>query len=647
LPLLDDVERHRLLVEVNATNRSWPEAGWVHDGVQGWAERAPEVEAVRFEGVGLSFGELNRKANQLARRLRAAGVGRDVVVGICLERSFELVISVLAVLKAGGAYLPLDPGLPPARRDFMVADAAVPVVLAGLDPSTVTIDVPGVQVWCLPELAEELDREPEHNLDVELGAEDLAYVIYTSGSTGEPKGVMNGHGAIRSRLLWMQDEYGLKPSDRVLQKTPFSFDVSVWELFWPLGCGARLVLARPDGHRDSRYLVDTIRAEGITTVHFVPSMLQAFLREPGVRECVSLRRVICSGEALTRELQDRFFAESGAELHNLYGPTEAAVDVTSWACRRDGDPRPVPIGFPIANTQLYVLDRYLEPVPVGVPGELYIGGRGVARGYVNRTALTAERFRPDPFAEDGAARLFRTGDAGRFRADGALEFLGRLDHQVKLRGFRIELGEIESALAAHPRVREAVVLAREHGPDDVRLVAYLTGDDLNSGELVAHLKAWLPAYMIPSAFVVLPALPLTSNGKIDRAALPDPGLTSREPATSFVAPRDDLERAIAGVWQHLLGGPQVGTHDNFFELGGHSLLMFELRTALVETLGREVSIVELFQYPTVASLTEHLTRPASADAPIHSANERATSRLRAQSQRQPAIARRLHSRNGR
>ncbi|MGW2546197.1 non-ribosomal peptide synthetase, partial [Kitasatospora sp. NPDC001574] len=473
LELLEGGERRRVLEEFNATAREWPAGrGWIHEDFEEQARRHPGAEAVRFEGRGLTYGELNRRANRLAHRLLRLGVGRDVVVGVGLERSPELVVALLAVLKAGGAYLPLDPGLPPARLEHMVRDARVPVLLTRREELG-RLPAAEAEVLCVEEFEAAPGGEPDDDPQVAVDGEDLAYVIYTSGSTGTPKGVMNVHAGIRNRLLWMQDAYGLDATDRVLQKTPFSFDVSVWEFFWPLTTGATLVVARPEGHRDGGYLARTIRAERVTTVHFVPSMLQVFLQEP-VEECTTLRRVVCSGEALPRDLQDRFLARSRARLYNLYGPTEAAVDVTHWTCTPEDGRRPVPIGRPIANTRVYVLDGSLRPVPVGVPGELHLGGRGLARGYLNLPGLTAERFVRDPFDAGPGARLYRTGDLARFREDGALEFLGRLDHQVKLRGFRIEPGEIEAVLTAHPAVREAVVTARPHRGGGLRLVAHLT-----------------------------------------------------------------------------------------------------------------------------------------------------------------------------
>ncbi|MEV5988020.1 amino acid adenylation domain-containing protein [Streptomyces sp. NPDC052051] len=645
LPILDEAERREVLALGEGAVREWPDAGLIHQMFEAQADATPHAEALRFEGERLTYAELDRRANQLAHRLRRSGVGRDVLVGICMERSTELVVSLLATLKAGGAYLPLDPGYPRSRLEFMLADARVPVLL------TQRRLVPGLPdheavVLCVDEAAEELGRESGERPRVRVDGEDLAYVIYTSGSTGRPKGVMNVHAGIRNRLLWMQDAYRLDASDSVLQKTPYSFDVSVWEFFWPLTTGACLVVARPEGHKDGRYLVETIRREGITTLHFVPAMLQVFLREDGAKECRGLRRVFCSGEALPRELQERFFAHLPAELHNLYGPTEAAVDVTAWACRRDGDTRPVPIGHAIANTQMYVLDPALRPVPRGVVGELCIGGRNLARGYLDRPELTAERFVPHPFDPDPGARVYRTGDLARFRDDGAIEYLGRLDHQVKLRGLRIELGEIEQVLAAHPAVREAVVTARGQG-GDTRLVAYLTADEPpTAGELSTYLKERLPDYMVPAAFVTLPAFPLSPNGKVDRAALPAPELSRPELAVPYEAPRDRVERTVAEAWTRLLGLDQVGVNDNFFELGGHSLLMAELRGTLETELRRPLTLVELFQFPTVRTLAAHLTgTPGTAADPLADARGRVAGRREAMAARRAAVGRRSRNRN--
>ncbi|HEX3129220.1 MAG TPA: amino acid adenylation domain-containing protein, partial [Thermoanaerobaculia bacterium] len=386
----------------NATRAEYPLGHTLHSWIEAQADRTPEAVAVVSEEAQLTYAELEARANRLAHRLRRLGIGPESRVGISAERSAGLVVGLLGILKAGGAYVPLDPGYPRERLDFLVEDAAVAVLL---DPAA---------------LAPETDREESPLRPAPAaGPHNLAYVIYTSGSTGRPKGAMNSHRAICNRLLWMQEAYGLTPEDRVLQKTPFSFDVSVWELFWPLMTGARLVMARPGGHQDPAYLAELIAREGVTTLHFVPPMLRAFLEQSPER--ARLRRVICSGEALPADLVRRFHEVlPGVELHNLYGPTEAAVDVTWWPCAPGSAEAGVPIGRPIANTRIHLLDPELRPVPVGEPGELYIGGIQVGRGYLNRPALTAERFVPDPFGAPGA-RLYKTGDLGRWQVDGTIE----------------------------------------------------------------------------------------------------------------------------------------------------------------------------------------------------------------------------------
>jgi amino acid adenylation domain-containing protein len=439
-------------------------------------------------------------------------------------------------------------------------------------------------------------------------------VLYTSGSTGRPKGAMNSHRAIVNRLRWMQDAFGLTAADRVLQKTPVSFDVSVWELFWPLMTGACLVMARPAGHLDPPYLRDEIAARGITTAHFVPSLLQLFLEQPGLAACACLRRVVVSGEALPHELAVRFeerLGRLGVELHNLYGPTEAAVDVTWWPCPAETEARPVPIGRPIHNTRVVLLDRALRPVPAGVAGELCIGGVQVGRGYLRRPDLTAERFVPDPFAvepEEVGGRLYRTGDLVRHRPGGELEFLGRLDHQVKVRGVRIELGEVEAALAGHPAVREVVVaVAGEAG--EARLAAWVVppGETPAVDELRAYLQVRLPETMIPSAWVFLPRLPLSPSGKVDRRALPAPDLAAV--ATPFVAPRTDGEEILAAIWREVLRREQVGIHDNFFALGGDSILGIQILSRAAQR-GLVLTPRQIFRHPTVAELAAVVGRAA-------------------------------------
>jgi amino acid adenylation domain-containing protein/FkbM family methyltransferase len=485
LRLLAESERRQLLVEWNDTAAAYPKDRCVHELFAEQAARSPDAVAVIFEDQQLSYRELDRRSNQLAHYLRGLGVGPEVVVGLCVERSLEMVVGLLGILKAGGAYLPLDPSYPNERLAYMLADARAPVVVtqAGLG---YRLPEHRGRVVRLDADWEEIAVHPATALLSGSQTDNVAYVIYTSGSTGRPKGVMNCQGALVNRLSWMQSAYGLDGSDRVLQKTPFTFDVSVWEFLWPLLVGATLVVARPEGHKDPAYLVELIDSAGITTLHFVPSMLQAFLGAVEVGMCRRVRRIFCSGEVLSRQHQDGFYRCFDCELHNLYGPTEAAIDVTYWACRIDDEACSVPIGRPISNTQVYVLDGALELVPLGVWGELYIGGAGLARGYVGRAGLTADRFVPSPFGDGD--RLYRTGDLARWRSDGELEYLGRVDHQVKVRGYRIELGEIETALVEHPAVGQAVVLVREDAPGDKRLVAYVVPSRQEGATLMQLLR---------------------------------------------------------------------------------------------------------------------------------------------------------------
>jgi amino acid adenylation domain-containing protein/FkbM family methyltransferase len=478
LSLLTATESQQLLVEWNRTEVEYPQQQQcLHRLFEQQVESQPEATAVVYEGQQLTYRQLNERANQLSHHLQSLGVGPDVLVGICVERSLEMVVGLLAILKAGGAYVPLDPSYPSERLRYMLADAGTTVLLT---QQRLVSSLPAhhATVVCLDTDWETIAQSwPTTAAPRTATADSLAYMIYTSGSTGQPKGAMTTHAAIVNRLLWMQEEYGLTDADRVLQKTPLSFDVSVWELFWPLISGARMVVARPGGHKDSSYLTRLITEQQITTLHFVPSMLQAFLEERAVERCRTLRRVICSGEALGVKLQERFFQRlATAELYNLYGPTEAAVDVTSWRCEPQSSRSSVPIGRPIANTQLYILDEQWEMVPVGASGELYLGGAGLARGYHGRPELTAEKFIPDRLSGKSGSRLYRTGDVVRYGEAGEVEYLGRVDHQVKIRGHRIELGEVEAVLVEHPGIQEAVVTIHEHAPGDLRLLAYVVPD---------------------------------------------------------------------------------------------------------------------------------------------------------------------------
>ncbi|MBB4846262.1 amino acid adenylation domain-containing protein, partial [Paucibacter oligotrophus] len=446
----------------------------------------------------------------------------------------------------------------------------------------------------------DLGGEPEHDPDVALHGESLAYVIYTSGSTGRPKGAAIRHRSLASCMTWMQQTYGLTSTDTVLHKAPFGFDVSAWEIFWPLTAGVRLVVANPGDHRDPERITELIRTHQITTLNFVPAMLQAFLAHEGIEGETRLRYVICGGEAMPAATQGEALRRlEGVSLQNLYGPTETTIHVTQWTCR-DDEQSLVPIGRPISETNAYVLDGELSPVPQGVAGELLIGGELLARGYLGRSGLSAERFVADPFDEAGG-RLYRTGDLVRWNAEGQLEYLGRLDHQVKIRGLRIELGEIEAQMLAQPEVREAVVVARD-GPGGARLVGYVSavaGQAIEAGELRERLGRQLPDYMVPSAVVVLDALPLNANGKVDRKALPEPGL---EGTREYEAPQGEVEKALAKIWAEVLGVERVGRHDNFFELGGHSLLALQVVARVQALLRSDLAIGRVFTHPTLTSM---------------------------------------------
>lgn len=613
IPILSSDERRQILADWNNTAVPYPRDICLHQLIEAQIDRTPNAPAVVFENRQLTYSELNTRSNQLAHFLQGRGLGPGSLVGICVERSLELVVGLLGILKAGAAYVPIDPSYPQNRVAYMLEDSQVQVLLTQqhltekLPPhraTTISLD----SEWS--KIAEQSGTKP---ITIATAA-DPAYMIYTSGSTGRPKGALNSHRGIVNRLLWMQDEYRLTPADSVLQKTPFSFDVSVWEFFWPLLTGARLVVAIPGGHQDPAYLIDTICRENITVMHFVPSMLRVFLDEPGVERCRSLREVICSGEALPYDLQEAFFARLPANLENLYGPTEAAVDVTYWACQRNSKSKIVPIGRPVANTQIYILDFHLNPVPVGLPGELHLGGVQVGLGYFNRPDLTAEKFIPDPFGTEPTARLYKTGDLARWLPDGSIEYLGRIDHQVKIRGLRIELGEIESVLVQHPAVKEAVVVAREE-TGDKRLVAYLVPGPAKPeiSALRDHLLKQLPDYMVPAAFVFLPNLPLSSNGKIDRKALPAPASAQPESAL-YVPPRNATERQVAAIWQEVLHAPKVSAHDNFFELGGHSLLALKVVSRVRQQIGLELPLSAVFAAPTVEKMALKILSLHSAQA---------------------------------
>ncbi len=614
LSLLTSSEYHQLVDTWNATDVAYPLDQCVQHVFERQAEQSPAFLAVISADRSLTYGELNRQANQLAHYLRRFHVGPGAAVGICLERSPAVVIGVLAVLKAGAAFLLLDPSYPAERLAFMLADAQVSVMLAQqgtqISASTVqhTIDIEAD--W--PLIAQESEQNPVHHAT----AEDLAYLIYTSGSTGTPKGVMISHRSLCNRLLAVGDFLQVTPQDRFLQKTPYAFDVAIGELLTPRVLGATLVLARPQGHLDPRYLLDIIVQQEITYVHFVPSMLRLFLEQDlsPLRES-RLKHVWCGGEALPLDLQEAFFQRLPAKLYNGYGPSETTIGVTCCVCEPGRARKRVSIGHPLANTYIYILDAALNPVPQGVIGELYVGGVQVARGYLGHADLTQERFLPNPFRPEAGARMYRTGDFARYLEDGAIEFLGRIDTQVKIRGVRIELAEIEAALVLHPAVKQALVIARTDASNLPFLVAYLVpvaGQHPDPQELRGFLQKKLPEYMLPATFIALDALPLLENGKVNLALLPSPVRTRDVVDTAYTAPRNQLEQQIAAIWCDLLGVERAGIHDNFFDLGGYSLLLLRFQNRLREELHQELSMVELYQAPTISALANALQQGKEA-----------------------------------
>jgi amino acid adenylation domain-containing protein len=585
LPLLTDAERRTLLVDWNDTARPVPETA-VHELFAAQAARTPEAIAVSFEGRDLTYAALDARSNQLAHRLRAMGVGPESLVAIALERSLDMVVALLGVLRAGGAYLPIDPGYPAARIAYMLEDARVRVLLT---QESLRATLPAsAEVLCLD--SADLSSERTDAPAVAVDWADLAYVIYTSGSTGRPKGVQVPHGALSSFLAAMRERPGLDPADHLLSVTTLSFDIAGLELYLPLVTGARVELVSAETAADGARLLDRLLVSHATVMQATPATWRLLLEAGWTGGSLE---VLCGGEALPGDLAEEL-RRRAASVWNLYGPTETTI----WSAvhRVDRTEAVAPLGQPIANTRVYVLDADLRPVPVGVAGELYIGGAGVTRGYRNRPDLTAERFVPDPFAPEPGARLYRTGDLTRWRADGVIEFLGRTDHQVKVRGFRIELPEIEGALLGLSAIKAAAVLPRENASGDVQLVAYVVfgpGPEPTVTEMRAALRDRLPGYMVPSSFVILDELPLTPNGKLDRKALSRLDARQGAGAVEHVEPRTPMERLVAGIWAEALGLSRVSVHDNFFDLGGHSLLSMRVLARVDKAIGQRLNPREL------------------------------------------------------
>jgi amino acid adenylation domain-containing protein len=609
LPLLPEGERRRALVEWNDTKRDYPQA-CVHELFEAQVERRSEAVALVSGEQQLSYAELNRRANQVAHELRSQGVGPEAVVGVCVERSPDLLVALLGVLKAGGAYVPLDPGFPRERLLFMLRDTGVQVLLTQenlrdkLSEST-------ARFICLDSDWAAISRHPSENRSSGIGPENLAYVIYTSGSTGLPKGVEVPHRALSNFLASMQVKPGLTEKDTLLAVTTASFDIAALELYLPLTVGARVNLVSRDTATDGQRLRESLAASGATCMQATPTTWRLLVNE-GWEGSPHLK-VLCGGETLPRELANELVGRA-ASVWNLYGPTETTV----WSAvyQVTSATGPVFVGRPIANTELYVLDSEMQPVPIGVPGELYIGGDGLARGYRNRPELTTEKFVPHPFSRQADARLYNTGDRARYQADGNLELLGRRDHQVKIRGFRVELGEIEAALGEHPAVQAAAVTVRDEAPGEQRLVAYAVlepGSLARAEELRSFLKGKLPDYMLPARFEFLASLPVNTSGKVDRRALPAPGSERLESEASYVAPRTEQEKKLAAIWAEVLQLDRVSIHDNFFDLGGHSLLAVKLVARVERALGKKLPVISIFQLPTIGEFAPLLSSPGAPE----------------------------------
>ncbi|MEW9702928.1 amino acid adenylation domain-containing protein, partial [Paenibacillus sp. SI8] len=632
IDIISEAEKARLLFEFNDTARDYPREKTIYGLFEEQAKRTPDRVAVRFEDEQLTYRELNAQANRLARTLRAEGVLPDDKVGIMVERSLEMIVGIYAILKAGGAYVPIDPAYPAERISFILEDSGAKLLLTQqhlgdrmpAELSSKVIDLNDSALYA----------EDGSNLEPLAGPRDVAYVIYTSGSTGKPKGVMIEHHSVINRILWMHERYPIGETDVILQKTAFTFDVSVWELFWWAMVGSSVCMLSVGGEKSPERMLATIERSGVTTMHFVPAMLHALLdyaeQQPSSKlaeQLGSLRQVFASGEALPPQHVARFqqavAAINRARLINLYGPTEATVDVSYFDCEPDAVYPVIPIGKPIHNTRLYIVKEGTQQLqPIGVAGELCIAGVGVAKGYLNRPELTAEKFTDDPFAD--GQRMYRTGDLARWLPDGNIEYLGRIDHQVKIRGYRIELGEVESQLLNVEAVLEAVVVAREDENGQKLLCAYYVAEiDLTAGELRGRLSETLPSYMVPTYLVQLERMPLSPNGKIDRKALPAPE-GSVQAGMAYVAPRTLVETKLAQIWQDVLGLERVGVMDNFFDIGGHSLRAATLVARIHKEMDKQLELREVFQALTIehmAQVIEHKETQVLASIPSAQENE--------------------------
>ncbi|MFH2064712.1 MAG: amino acid adenylation domain-containing protein [Pseudomonadota bacterium] len=615
LPILTDAEQHQLLFGWNLTEKNYPKDKCLHQLFETQASKTPDNIAVVFEDSRLTYSELNLHANKLSHHLRKIGVGPNVLVGVYMERSLELAVAIWGILKAGGAYIPLDPSYPNDRLLYMLEDAAVQIVLTQekLKP---LLPLQNHQAISLDDVRFTIDFKNDVNPVVETTSNHLAYVIYTSGSTGRPKGVMISHKSVMNLVEWSRERGFVTEKDRMALKTPFCFDASVWEFFTPLLLGATLVMAKHGGHQNSEYLIDWLISQNITVLQTVPTQLQMLLSEDRFGSCTSLKYVFCGGEVLPVDTIRQFFKTTGAELVNVYGPTEACVDATYYVCRADDNLDQVPVGRPIANTKTYILDGRLQPVPIGVVGELFIGGEGLSKGYFNQPKLTADRFIHNPFSDQLNARLYRTGDLARYFPDGTIGYVGRDDHQVKIHGYRIELEEIEAVIKEYG-IRNTLVTAVADQTGNHRLVAYVTMDTqqmFDEKVLRDYLGKKLPSYMLPYCFVVLDAFPLLPHGKIDRRALPIPDIYERHVNSELVTPRSPVEMQLARIWLDVLNIKDIGIDDNFFEMGGHSLLATQVMARVRDVFKIELSLTDFFIASTIRNLSEKIENERSKQA---------------------------------
>ncbi len=603
-------ENEKVLYTFNNTEITFANAEMFPSEFSNQAKLFPERVAVITELESLTYSQLEVKSNHLAAYLLSKGLAKEEIIGICLDRSIEMMVSILATLKAGGAYLPIDPDYPADRIVFMLDDAGVKIVLT--NSSTLgKINEPLSRISGLNSVIvdEDWEQVSAHTLSFpRIQSHDLAYVIYTSGSTGKPKGVLTEHYALANRLKWAQSHFHLQAEDIILQKTTICFDVSVWELLWPLMVGCTVMMAKPGGQKDPVYLQNVIDQQKVTTIHFVPSMLEMFLQEIETNSCQGLKRVLCSGEELTLKQANSFREKlPHVALHNLYGPTETAIDVTCYDVPEQTEK--IFIGKPIANTSLYILDEHMNPCETGITGELYIGGCQVARGYLNRPELNSYRFLLNPYTNSEHNRLYRTGDLARWHPSGNLEYLGRSDDQVKIRGFRIELGEIENVILQYDGVAQCVVVAKAAADGMKKLVGYIvnSSSQFDKASLRAHLNRQLPDYMVPDHLLEIEKVPLSENGKIDRNALPEPGTARPDLNVLFKAPVSPMEKLLSSIWSSLLQIDKIGINDNFFDLGGNSLLALRFVSVLLNEHKLSLPVTRLYQYPYIKQLSVTLS----------------------------------------